>query len=117
MVPFGAVLILLVIFGSIVTLVLGATHLRNKNRERMAILANGADPNLLKDNYKPSKNTNLKLGILFIAVAIGIILGYVIELNYFIPEGVAYFSSIFMLGGLALLIGSVIDSMSNKENK
>jgi len=115
MVPIGAVLILLVIFGSLVTLILGAVHMKNKNKERMAILANGADPSLLKDDYKPAKNSGLKLGILFISIALGIILGFIFESNYFIPEGVAYFSAIFLFGGFGLLIGSFIDKSSEKN--
>jgi hypothetical protein len=115
MVPFGAVLILLVIFGSIVTLILGAVYMKNKNRERMAILAKGVDPSMFKDDFKMSKNTSLKLGILFISIAIGIIVGYFVECNYFVPEGVAYFSCIFLFGGLGVLTGAIIDKVSEKN--
>jgi hypothetical protein len=117
MVDVGTVLILLIIFGSIVTLILGAIYLKNKNRERMAILAHGADPSLLRDNYRPAKNFNLKLGVLFVSVAIGIIVGYILDGNYIISEGVAYFSSIFLFGGFGLLLGSFIDYVSEKDMK
>jgi hypothetical protein len=115
MVPFGAVLILLIIFGSITTLILGGIYLRNKNRERMAILSQGADPNIFKEDFKPSRNTSLKFGILFIAIALGILIGYIIETNFFVPEGVAYFSTIFMCGGIGLLIGAFIDKRDEKK--
>ena len=115
MVPLGAVLILLIIFGSITTLILGAVHLKNKNKERMTILEKGVDPSILREEFKPVRNTNLKLGILFICIAIGIIAGYAIADIFYVPEAVAYFSSIFMLGGLGLLIGFYIDKKTEAK--
>lgn len=113
--PVGTVLILLIIFGSITSIILGAMHLRNKNKERMAILSQGADPGLFRDEYKAPKNSGLKIGILCIAIAVGIIIGYIIESNFFVPESVAYFSAIFMCGGIGLLIGSFIDKQEDKK--
>jgi hypothetical protein len=111
----GAALILLVIFGSIATIILGSIYLKNRNKERMTILAQGADPNLFKDDFKLSRNISMKFAVLFISIAVGILIGYIVESNFFIPEGVAYFSAIFMCGGLGLLIGSVIDKKDEKK--
>ena len=115
MVPLGAVLILLVIFGSITTLILGSVYLRGKSKERMKILEKGADPSIFNEEFKPVRNTNLKLGILLISIALGIIAGYLISDIYYVPEGVAYFSSIFMLGGLGLLLGFFIDKKTEPK--
>jgi hypothetical protein len=115
MIPIGAVLILLVIFGSITSVILGSIYLKNRNQERMAILAKGEDPSMFKESFKPSKNTSLKIGILFISIAVGIILGFVVESNFFLPEGVAYFSGIFLFGGIGLLIGAIIDKSSSDK--
>jgi membrane associated rhomboid family serine protease len=109
MVPIGAVLILLIIFGSITSVILGGVYLRNRNKERMAILQSGADPNLFKDDYRPARNTSLKLGILFISIAVGIIVGFIVQASYYLPDAVAYFASVFLFGGLGLLITVFVD--------
>jgi hypothetical protein len=55
------------------------------------------------------------LGILFISIAVGILIGYIVESNFFVSEGVAYFSGIFMCGGIGLLIGAFIDKKDEKK--
>ncbi|MFO7657701.1 MAG: DUF6249 domain-containing protein [Bacteroidales bacterium] len=109
--PIGAVLILLVIFGSITGIILGLMQLRNRNQERMAIIEKGADPALFEHEFKSNGNLALKAGIFLIGIALGIIMGNLLYYytNAFQNENVAYFSSIFLFGGLSLLLGAYID--------
>ncbi len=110
MVPFGAVLILLIIFGSITTVILGLVYLRNKNKERMLIMEKEIDPEMLKTELKPSGYISLKVGVFLIGLAVGIIVGALL-VNYtfiFPDEQVSYFSSIFLFGGLSLILSNFI---------
>ncbi len=95
------VLILMVIFGSI----LGIVYLSNRKKERMAIIERGLDPGKYLDN-KTSRGLSLKYGLLLIGVALGILIGNILSVTESfieVPEA-AYFSMIFLFGGLALVI-------------
>jgi uncharacterized membrane protein YecN with MAPEG domain len=114
--PMVGVIIVFIIFVSITGLILGVIYLRNRNQERMKILEKGADPSVLKSEIRRGGNVSLKIGIFFIAIALGIIIGSLIaNYTYIFPESaVAYFSSIFLFGGLSLLI---VQFIGNKNNK
>lgn len=107
MVPVGAVLIVLIIFGAISSVILGSVYFVKKNKERMAILTHNADANIFQSDHRSTRNFALKMGILFIFIATGIIFGYILSWYYIVPDAVAYFASIFMCGGLGLVIGAV----------
>ena len=84
-------------------LVFGSWYLyvTTRNKERLALIEKGADPKLFKTKDAGSAFRTLKLGLFFIGIAIGIIGGY------FLTEGgmeeePAYFSMIFLFGGVAL---------------
>ena len=117
MAPAATVLIILIIFGSIPALILGLVHLRNRNKERMAIIEKGADPSILATPCKPSANLTLRGGIFLIGLAIGIITGGLIaEYTYlFANDELAYFASIFFFGGASLLLASYLDKATRKQ--
>jgi hypothetical protein len=79
----------------------------SKHRERMAMIEKGYDASLLHP-VSPSRNTgkysSLKWGIASVGVGIGLILGHVVESSTGMPEPGAYFSMIFLFGGLGLVI-------------
>ncbi len=111
MVPLGAVLIVLIIFSSLTTVVIGLLYLSTKNKEKMAIIQKGTDPSLFKDEFKSSGKIPVKIGIVLIGIAIGIIVGSLFaNYTYIFPsEEVPYFSAIFLFGGLGLLLSTYID--------
>jgi predicted MFS family arabinose efflux permease len=86
------------VFGSIYIFV------TTRNKERLALIEKGASPELFKS--KPDGNSNyrtFKLGLFLIGIALGILCGY------FLVEGgmneePAYFSMIFLFGGIALAV-------------
>ncbi len=95
------ILVLLVIFGSIVAMV----YLGIRKKERMAMLEKGVDASVF---FTPKKRNSyaLKYGLLLIGVALGILIGNILATtNAFMYEKeAAYFSMIFLFGGLALVI-------------
>ncbi|HAQ18903.1 MAG TPA: hypothetical protein DCR40_06660 [Prolixibacteraceae bacterium] len=85
------------VFGSIYIFV------TTRNKERLALIEKGASPELFKS--KPDANSNFssfKLGLFLVGISLGILCGY------FLAEGgmeeePAYFSMIFLFGGIALV--------------
>ena len=95
------VLILTIIFGSIVAMV----YLGVRKKERMALMEKGLDASM----FQTSKNKNaqsLKYGILLIGIALGILMGKILASTeaFRFEEEAAYFSMIFLFGGLGLVI-------------
>jgi len=95
------VLVLAIIFGSIVAIV----YLGIRKKERMAMMEKGFDAS----QFATSKNRSLqslKYGILLIGIALGILIGKLLATteSFRFEEEAAYFSMIFLFGGLALVI-------------
>jgi hypothetical protein len=90
-------------------------HLTTRNKERLALIEKGADPELFKAKPEPDTgHRNIKVGLFLIGIAIGILAGY------FLAEGgmqetPAYFSMIFLFGGIALVISYYLQK-KNQEN-
>jgi hypothetical protein len=95
------VLVLAIIFGTI----LGIVYLGIRRKERMAMMEKGIDPSTFLVTSKPG-SAALKYGILLISIALGILMGkYLAQTNMFqFEEEAAYFSMIFLFGGLGLVI-------------
>jgi hypothetical protein len=82
-----------------------------RNKERLALIEKGGSPDLFKIN---SGFRSLKLGLFLVGVAIGIIAGYYLKEGG-MDEGPAFFSMIFLFGGIALVITHFLEK-KNKEN-
>jgi preprotein translocase subunit SecD len=79
---------------------------------RQSLIEKGADASLFKNS--PSKYSLLKWGIFLVAVAIGVIAGY--ALSTVINEVAAFFTMIFLFGGVGLIVAHLItNSLSKKE--
>ena len=75
-----------------------------KNNERLALIDKGLDASIFKDaNNLHGRYVALKLGLLAIGVALGLIVGNILE-EVGMNDEVAYFAMIFLFGGLSLLV-------------
>lgn len=100
-----------------VALVFGSLYIffTTRNKERLALIEKGADPELFKSKADVnSGNRTFKTGLFFIGIALGIVAGY------FLSEGgmqeiSAYFSMIFLFGGIELVVSHLLQK-KNMEN-
>jgi hypothetical protein len=94
-----------------------------RHKERMAMIDKGVTPADFKTTTPPfrlwqgSVLSNLKWGLLFVFVGIGLLVGLQLE-NYFrFEEGTVIFGSILITGGLALIIFYFIAAKKLKDKK
>ncbi len=76
--------------------------LSSRHKERMALIESGQNASIFKEDQSHKKN--LKYGILGIAIGIALFAGSLLEEYTMFEDGAGYFSMIFLLGGLALLL-------------
>lgn len=107
--PLGASIVLTVIFGFIFAII----YIGIRRKERMALLEKGVDASFFIS--KKNSSTTLKFGMLFVGVAVGILLGNILDVATQLQEEVSYFSMIFLFGGLGLIINYFIEKKENKE--
>lgn len=67
----------------------------------MALIENGKDASIFRRSG--DKQTNLKWGILAIAIGVALFAGHFVEEYTSMDEGAGYFPLIFMFGGAALI--------------
>lgn len=104
------ILILSIIFGFVYAVI----YLGVRRKERMALLEKGVDASYFVGDHKPSSGT-LKFGMLFVGIAIGILLGNILDVATQLEEEIAYFSMVFLFGGLALIINYFIEKADAKK--
>ncbi len=77
----------------------------------MALLEKGADPSIFNIENSGSKYTTLKWGLILIGLALGLLLGRILEVYGIFDhaEEVGYFSMLFLFGGIALVISYFIE--------
>ena len=110
MIELTPVLVLLVIFGFIY----GIVYLGVKKKERMALLDKGADPSVFND-LRPGLAA-IRYGLLLIGVAVGILIGNILEATTTLEEEVSYFSMVFLFGGMALVISYFLEKHQSKKD-
>ncbi|WP_163714170.1 DUF6249 domain-containing protein [Mangrovibacterium lignilyticum] len=81
-----------------------------RHKERLTMLEKGADPRLFRTKMPNTTFFTMKLGLLFIGVAIGVLLGSILQSTTNLDEGAAYVSMIFLFGGIGLVAGYIIQS-------
>ena len=90
-------------------------HFTTRNRERMALIDKGADASLFNTGKEGQKHTfvwgkfTLKMGMLLMGIALGIIAGQLLSGAGLLYEGVSYPSMICFFGGLSLVLFYIID--------
>jgi len=104
------VLILTIIFGFIYAIV----YLGVRRKEREALLAKGADPAIFEDKVKQKINT-LRYGLFLVGIGLGILMGHVLVSAAGFSGEVAYFSMVFIFGGIALIISYFLGKKIQSE--
>ncbi|PXY01761.1 hypothetical protein DF185_09865 [Marinifilum breve] len=94
-------IVAIISFFSFIPIIIFLVH---RHKERKALIEKGMDISLLQGEKKCSTLESLKYGILLIGLAAGILIGNILDAYTRLNEEVAYFSMIFLFGGLALLI-------------
>jgi Flp pilus assembly protein protease CpaA len=107
------VFILAVIFGFTYAVI----YLLVRKRERMALLDKGVDASAFLSPVKEQSYTALKFGLLFIGAAIGILLGSILYKFGLMGEEAAYFSMIFLFGGLGLVLDHFMEKNERKASQ
>lgn len=83
-------------------------YISTRNKERLALIEKGASPDLFK--AKPNENsgyTTFKAGLFLVGIALGIVAGYFLT-NSGMDETAAYFSMIFLFGGIGLVVSFLL---------
>ena len=77
-------------------------------RERMSMLEKGVNPSTfgVRDSFG---STTLKFGMLSVGIAFGILTGNALYKSEVIERAPAFFSMIFLFGGLSLILNFVVD--------
>lgn len=89
-------------------------HYSTRNKERMALIEKGADASLFNTgregrfSFSWNKLT-LKIGMLAIGIALGILAGALMTNAGMLEDDVNYSSMIFLFGGISLVLFYVFD--------
>ena len=87
----------------------------SRSKERMALIEKGADASLFNTGKEGQKSSfgwskfTLKIGMLFMGIALGIVVAAIMSYAGVLYEGANYPSMIFFFGGLSLVLFYVID--------
>lgn len=108
------VFVLTIIFGTILAIV----YLSIRRKERMAMMEKGVDAAMFVTPRRKSAYS-LKYGIMLIGVALGILIGKILATTeaFMYEEEAAYFSMIFLFGGLGLVIYYFLSKKMNDEDE
>lgn len=94
-----------------------------QNIERMAMIEKGVALDFLSKEDGTSffaprrRNTSipLRLSLLLIGAGLGILTGHLLERNFFMESEVAYFSMLFIFGGVGLGLAYIIEEKKNEK--
>jgi len=90
-------------------------HYTTRNKERMALIEKGAEASLFNTGKEGKRFTfsfgkfTLKMGMLFMGIAVGLLVGALLDSLSVMPDPVCYLSMIFFFGGLSLVLFYIID--------
>ena len=112
--PIAEILIPLIVFSSIFGIFY--VWITARNKERMSMIEKGADASLFATKKRSFTNITLKIGMLAVGIGIGILAGSLIDHYTELYAEVAYFSMIFLFGGL-FLVGNAFLEKKQSENE
>lgn len=101
---------------AIIGVVIMVIYLRRfQNQERMAMIDKGLSPADLKTSKEESFGT-LKFALLLIGIGLGFLMGNIIASYTDMRQNIAYFSMLFLFGGIGLIIAYVIQRKHTNKN-
>ena len=90
-------------------------HLTTRNKERLAMIEKGVNPEIFTQKSEPkSEYGSFKFGLFMIGIAIGIVAGYFLT-EAGMDEVAAYFSMIFLFGGIGLVVSFLLQVRLEKK--
>jgi len=99
----GKILALAIIFSTI----FGVIKLLIRRKERLMIVEKGTNMPEIKD--EGFSFSALKFGIFFVGIGLGVLVANILCVTTKIENEVAYFSMIFLFGGIALIIAHYME--------
>jgi hypothetical protein len=103
------------IVGIIFATIYGLFFLFVRRRERLTMMERGYDPSVFYKTPQGNSFSSLKYGMLFIGMGAGILLGNILtETTNMHPE-TAYFSMIFLFGGIALTLNYFFEKKEKQD--
>ncbi|MBN2805417.1 MAG: hypothetical protein JXR22_02065, partial [Prolixibacteraceae bacterium] len=103
----------IVFFGVVFGIVYVVVSARNK--ERMALIQQGANPELFRSKFSFNQYNLLKWGLFLVGLALGIIAGNILEIKLNMEGEVAFPSMILLFGGLSLIVAYLLRNKLHKE--
>ena len=103
-------LVSIVVFAGIFGMIY--VFIMTRHRERMSMLEKGVDASVFVPR---SGSPTLKFGMFFVGIALGILIGNLLEDRFGMDEGVAFLSMVFLFGGTSLIVNHLIDKKSLKN--
>jgi len=95
-------------------MIFGIVYLAIRKKERTLLIQRGLDASAFET--KKNGTSNLKWGLLFLGVGVGILLGRVFAAYTCLGEEASYFSLICLFGGMSLVIYHIIARKMEKQN-
>jgi len=101
----------------IIGLVTMIVYLRKfDNTEKMAMIEKGVDPTLFTKKSRSNTSGPLRAALLLMGAGIGLLFAYFLDRAWNMEE-VAYFSMLFVFGGLGLGAAYVVEEKKIKEER
>lgn len=84
-------------------------YMKTKNQERMKLIEKGINPDEGLSISEYRKQSNLKNGVLFLSLGLGLFIGHLLVINYEIMDKfITYMAMLLVFGGIGFLINYLI---------
>jgi len=91
-------------------------YMKIKNKERMKLIEQGINPDEGLNISEYRKQTNLKNGVLFLSLGLGLFIGHLIVINYKrMDDLITYVTMLLIFGGIGFLINYTIIKNWNRH--
>ena len=91
-------------------------YMNTKNQERMKLIEKGINPDEGLSISEYRKQTNLKNGVLFLSLGLGLFIGHLLVINYEqIDSFITYATMLLIFGGIGFLINYMIVKNWNRQ--